>query len=104
MSYARFGDGSDVYVFVTFEAIECCFCRLQLRIWVDEPDDFLGGYFKDTGEKVQTEFTSNLGMIQHLEKHVAEGHVVPEEAFERLRDPEDEEWNLKLWSERKARG
>lgn len=99
MSYCRWGADSDVYVFTTRKDIECCGCILQEREWVEEPDNkWFGGYFKAVGEIIQTTFTSNAGMIEHLEKHVAAGHQVPDYAFERLRDPADADKNIAVWA------
>lgn len=68
MSYARWGeDGSHVYVFGTGEALVCMSCTLALP----------AGSFS-------TAYPAE--MIAHLEKHRAAGHVVPERAFERLRN------------------
>lgn len=100
MSYARFGsDGSDVYVFTSSHWIECCGCILQERVWVDEPDrPIFKGYLKAVGEIVPYKFTSNAAMIEHLERHRAKGHTVPEDVFVRLRDPKDEAENLAIWA------
>jgi hypothetical protein len=103
MSYARFGNGSDVYVFTSSRALECCGCILQHREWVDDPSHaFLKGYFKAVGTIIQTEFDSNEGMIAHLEQHVAAGHDVPDYTFERLRDPADAAENKAIWEKYKG--
>lgn len=78
MSYARFGDDSDVYVYVSDRGLECCWCTLQ--------------------PKSET-FRSNAAMIVHLEEHQASGHVVPERVFVRLRDPKDVARNEAIWQE-----
>ncbi len=97
MSYARFGaDGSDVYVFTSSRALECCGCVLQKREWVDDPTRSRG-YMKHVGEIIEDEFDSNAGMIEHLERHVAAGHEVPDHTFARLRDPEDAAENQRTW-------
>ena len=101
MSYARFGsDGSDVYVFTSSRAIECCGCVMQKRRWVEEPAmKPFGGYFEAVPPIIETEFTSNQGMIDHLLAHRAAGHTVPESALERLRNPEDAAENEAIWAE-----
>jgi len=102
MSYARFGKGSDVYVFTSSHAMECCGCLLQRAVWVDDPGyKFFGGYLKPVGRKVRTTFKSNEAMINHLLRHRRAGHLVPEHAFDRLRDPEDAKRNRSVW--RKSR-
>lgn len=97
MSYARFSEG-DVYVFTSSVGLECCGCFLEDREWVDDPDALFGGYLKNKGEEIQTVFQSNAEMIAHLEEHQKQGHYVPEFAFERLRDPEDEKQNQEIWA------
>jgi hypothetical protein len=98
MSYARFGEDSDVYVFATRYNIECCGCWLQERKWINDPDALFKGYLKSVGEVIQTVFNSNEEMLVHLEKHIAKGHAVPEYCLERLRDPEDAQENISLWA------
>lgn len=102
MSYVRFGEnGSDVYVYVSSRGIECCGCGLQKREWVDDPSrPLIGGYLKPVGEIVPYVFDSNAEMIAHLDLHRSKGHTVPEDVFDRLRDPEDERQNREIWAER----
>lgn len=66
MSYCRFGEDSDVYVFqdYTSENYECCACKM---------DNSKGHWFK-TPE----------GMVRHLMKHIRRGDKVPIRAFARL--------------------
>ena len=97
MSYARFLDG-DVYVFTSPFGIECCMCLLVPRHWVDAPDSFLGGYLEQDNPDDTETYPNNAAMIEHLEQHRAVGHDVPEYAFERLRDPQDEAENLAFWA------
>jgi hypothetical protein len=98
LSYARFSGDSDVYVFASRTGIECCGCVLQKREWVDDPDRVLfKGYFKAIGEIVPHVFSSNQEMIEHLNIHIATGHLVPDYCLERLRDPEDEKENQEMW-------
>lgn len=98
MSYARFGDNSDVYVFTSRSGLECCACIFQKREWVDDPDrPLFGGYLKPVGRIVRTTFKSNTAMINHLLRHRKAGHEVPEYALDRLRDPQDALDNQRLW-------
>lgn len=66
MSYARFAEDSDVYVFLSCDGhLECCSCNLKR-----------GGQcasFKTTAE-----------MLTHLYEHRQAGHDVPPAALERL--------------------
>lgn len=66
MSYARFGQESDVYVFSDGDRLHCVWCRLcrafESAVYAEYPD-----------------------MIAHLEEHRAAGHKVPDYALERLR-------------------
>jgi hypothetical protein len=71
MSYVRRGPDSDVYVFQTMqEKYECDFCSLRNGRLLP------GGHF-------ETALPS--AMIEHLLKHRAEGHAVPDRAIEALR-------------------
>jgi hypothetical protein len=100
MSYIRFGeDGSDVYVFTSSTALECCACVLQPREWVADAAHPFGGYLKEVGPHVQQEFATNDAMIAHLELHVAAGDCVPGHVFTRLRDPSDAAENERIWAE-----
>lgn len=66
MSYTRFGDDSDVYVFLAVDGqLECCGCKLK-------PES--------------ESFYSTARMIEHLDVHRAAGHAVPDYAYERLRE------------------
>lgn len=98
MSYARFGDDSDVYVFTAAEGLECCGCILQARQYVEDSRHPLGGYLESVGEIVPHVFRSNAMMIEHLMLHREKGHIVPERALERLRDPEDAAENEAIWA------
>lgn len=101
MSYARFSEG-DVYVFTSSEGIECCGCGLIPRRWVNDPGDrFMGGHFEQLNPDDTEVYPSNEAMIAHLERHIAAGHVVPEDALARLRDPEDAAKNEAIWAERR---
>lgn len=63
MSYCRFGDESDVYMYpANTNEIWCCACQL-------EPERLL------TQEEA----------LEHLEEHRGVGHQVPQHAIERLK-------------------
>lgn len=102
MSYCRFIE-ADVYVFTAWDSIECCFCSLQEREWVEDSTALFKGYFKNIGETVPYKFTSNSEMIGHLRIHQSKGDYVPDYVFEQLSDPADEAWNKKIWEEHKNR-
>lgn len=80
MSYARFGaDGSDVYVFFSVDhMLECCGCRLQKWMWVDGDELTPGSRLEPVGEIVPDTFGSTAEMEAHLQRHIAEGHHVPD--------------------------
>jgi hypothetical protein len=74
VSYARFGDDSDVYVFMAVTGhLECCGCRLLPMSTDGDPD-------------AQDCFYSTTALIDHLRKHQAEGHRVPDRTFARLEE------------------
>ncbi len=88
MSYARFGeDGSDVYVFCGGGYLECCACVLRLS-HRQGPVQFVG----DAGKACDD-------MLVHLDAHREQGHVVPERAFEALRDPAEREQIARVFAE-----
>lgn len=66
MSYCRFGDHSDVYVYDNGEFLVCCQCRLR-------------------GDHRDVLYPTNRQMLAHLNAHRMVGHKVPERAPERLR-------------------
>jgi hypothetical protein len=80
MAYARFGwRDSDVYVFCNVSGyLDCCACSF------DE----------------ESRFTSTDAMIEHLRRHIAAGHTVPEDTFVGLE--EDREDNEAYFAERAA--
>lgn len=87
MSYARFGMGSDVYVFLNGDGkLECCGCLLQAVEWVDTDTDIdlLGGYLVPVGEIIENSFDSTFDMIRHLHLHVLAGHTVPDGLYLKL--------------------
>lgn len=70
MSYARFGDDSDVYVYMGRDGLCCCACR--------------------RGEN--RKHLSTDDMINHLREHVAAGDTVPDDVIPDLEaDREDNE-------------
>lgn len=99
MSYARFSEG-DVYVFASSEGIECCGCWLVKRHWEDRPDHPLGSVLvADTpGERDLVTRDSSV-MVAHLLRHRAAGHEVPQDAIDRLSDPEDAAQLASMWAE-----
>jgi hypothetical protein len=66
MSYARWGWGSDVYVFFTGKFIECCACGVV-------PEEVFSFRAHSTGD-----------MVKHLWEHQNNGDEVPEDTFDRL--------------------
>jgi hypothetical protein len=70
MSYARWGEDSDVYAYDAGSVLVCCWCRLLRH--------------DDNGPEPDFECNTPLGMIKHLKEHKALGHKVPDEALERL--------------------
>lgn len=66
MSYARWGWGSDVYVFFTGDWIECCGCDM-----VSEEISTFQAY--STGD-----------MVKHLWEHENKGDIVPPDIYDLL--------------------
>jgi len=64
MSYARFGEFSDVYIWGDGEYLFCDLCKLNDR-------------------RVQR-FASRREMLEHLFQHRRIGHLIPDFAIERL--------------------
>lgn len=62
MSYARFGDDSDVYIYSDGEKLNCCGCFLD--------GDFASAEFEN--------------ICEHLLRHLSAGHMVPRYCIERL--------------------
>jgi len=107
MSYARFGDDSDIYVYPHVGGgFECCACRLAELT----PSIFTEGYEDHPlfGNVEPCENCHGVGcdhcmmpdntrlntrseMIMHIEDHIKAGHKVPEYAIERLRQELEEE-------------
>lgn len=66
MSYARFSEDSDVYVFLHVAGgLTCCGCSLQKQ-------------------GVDPAFARTESMLHHLREHQQAGHKVPRRTFERL--------------------
>lgn len=57
MSYARFGDGSDVYIFLSGDGLECSGCVLN----------FFGNWT----------YPSTQSMVDHLVQHEEAGYQIP---------------------------
>ena len=82
MSYARFGPGSDVYVFATTISdrmgenktlvIECCNCQLLPR----DDDGYPLAPFP--------RFATTEALLAHLQKHRDANQLVPYSAFSRI--------------------
>jgi hypothetical protein len=73
MSYCRFGE-ADVYVFMHVNGRLCC-CGCSYHQDDDEPF-----FYADSTD----------AMIEHLKRHRADGHDVPERVFEDLRADDGE--------------
>ena len=68
MAVCRFSETCDVYVYYDVGGgIICCGCILSQRHAVNMPDE--------------------KAMTAHLKEHIAVGHKVPSEAFDRLESP-----------------
>lgn len=63
MSYARFGEESDVYVYASTSGFSCCGCSLTPTY----------------------DFVSRTALLLHLQQHIAHGDRVPGYALNRLR-------------------
>lgn len=98
MSYARFSEG-DVYIIGTTrwaedgdeEIFTCCGCIFRKLGWVEDPDNFFGGYtvpLPDDPGPFDT--PSRQAMLDHLREHLAAGHLVPDRAFTGI--AEETEW------------
>ena len=73
MSYCRFGDDSDVYLYEHVDGFyECCSCRLM---------KFEKGLPFDMHESKKLLNLSEV--LAHLLKHKKKGHKVPDYAFKR---------------------
>lgn len=68
MSYCRFSNESDVYVFpATYGGITCCACSLAY-------------------EGLIVNYKTPIEMLAHLARHYEAGHIVPASAINRLCD------------------
>jgi len=78
MSYCRFGDDSDVYLYYHVDNFfECCSCRL-----LGFEKRFLPDFEMHKSKKM-----SNLSeVLAHLMKHKKKGHKVPDYALGRILD------------------
>lgn len=84
MSYARFGwDGSDVYVFLNSDKLECCACHITETIKYDPP--IINFFGQQVDEATQSYFAATpADMIAHLRQHVNAGDTVPEYVFTKI--------------------
>lgn len=77
MSYARMSDDSDVYIFSHAGGfIQCCGCSIT------EPEDY-----EDVGF---ANLKTAREALEHLDKHVALGHTIPDRAFKRIREEHED--------------
>jgi hypothetical protein len=88
MSYARWGDGSSVYVFADASGgVACCGCSLDESVYESDGVDFLGIEHKK-GERMAFGATVHFfdvdSLIEHFQKHRDAGDFVPKYLF----DPE----------------
>lgn len=85
MSYARFGwDGSDVYVFLGSEKLECCACHIMPTVKFDPPrENFFGMKISEESQSFYAETPAD--MIEHLKEHIKSGDTVPEETIEDIK-------------------
>lgn len=72
MSYCRFGDDSDVYVYYACKGLCCCMCFLN-------------------SDREDEHFHKRSEMINHLKQHKKRGHKVPPRAMKRLKEEIAEE-------------
>ena len=73
MSYARFSDDSDVYMYHHYMGfIECCGCWISDEI----PDEY--------GEIPSPRFETPRRAIMHLDEHISRGYQVPQSTFDRI--------------------
>lgn len=73
MSYCRFSDDSEVYMYpFSIGKIICCACRLN------EKDKW--GWYPDTVLNNEKE------ALKHLKEHIYAGHKVPKYATDRLKE------------------
>ena len=74
MSYCRFGDDSDVYLYPHVNGhFECCACRLM-------------GLEKGLAMHKSKKMTNLSEVLVHLTKHKKKGHKVPDSALGRVLD------------------
>ncbi len=66
MSYARFSDDCNVYIFITDDStIECCACALS---GLDQP-----------WKRFPVTPSGYTDLIEHLEEHKRYGHTIPDD-------------------------
>lgn len=73
MSYARFGDHSDVYIYEHVGGfIECCGCLL---VEPENEQEIFGFYHANTAREI----------LSHIDEHLSKGHVVPDYCIDRIK-------------------
>ncbi len=78
MSYCRFGDDSDVYLYQTVTGrFECCACKL---LGLDRR------FLPDFELRKSKELGNLAHALTHLMKHKKKGHKVPDYALGRILD------------------
>lgn len=88
MSFARFGAGSDLYVFASVSGgVECCGCLLPVGVY--EQDEvyesrFIGRVEHKRGDPrfESRQFFDLESLLQHYRDHQAVGHAVPKSLFD----------------------
>jgi hypothetical protein len=92
MSYCRFYDGGDVYMYPHINGgIVCCACRLSKK--VPHFRNYIIRNYKMVRLKKpkqylwwdSPQFRTRTQALKHLIKHKNAGHAVPQHAFDRLR-------------------
>lgn len=88
MSYCRFSDQSDVYLYQHVEGgIVCCACRLNKEIKGTYPPDFWLEELRNkpfSGHYEDSKFRTRGQALKHLNKHKEAGHKVSKYAIDRL--------------------
>jgi len=106
MSYARFGDGSDIYVYSHvgggFECCACTLANLTPTVFTEGCDDHPLFKHIEPCENCHgvgcdhcmmhgnTRVNTRSELITHIEDHIKAGHKVPEYVIERLRQELEE--------------
>ena len=83
MSYCRWGEGSDLYVWFGGKYY-CQACPLLPQVTGGAEDD------EQEADDYTTSFPTEL--LHHLREHRAKGHTVPQHAIDRLEKEIAEKW------------